>query len=353
MLNQSSPDSALSVAAPATDVGPLMQRPALVVPQGAALAGTMIGVALLALILAGWIPVQFSIATVFLFAGPHNWLEARYILGRLPARAGRLLGFFAVSFTGIIGLTAAFVLVPSYLRSGADTLDYETAYAIWNSAFLLWIATLVQMRGNTNPRFDAGWIWPLAFALIAANWLLPFAFSMALVYLHPCMALVLLDRELKKSRPHWRSAYHGLLLLLPVCIGVLWWRLHDSPRLPGTDPLTTAITNHAGDWFFTGISNHFLVSLHTFLEMVHYGVWVLVIPLIGMRSLPWNLGTIPAARRSRAWKRGVGLFLLMGLTIVVVLWACFLVDYGTTRYIYFLAALLHVLAEIPFLLRVI
>jgi hypothetical protein len=330
---------------------PAPTRPA--VSQGVSIACAMVGLATLALVLAGWIPVQFSIAAVFLFAGPHNWFEARYILGRLPARAGKLFGFFTLSFVGIVGLTLAFALIPSYLRSGAATVDYATAYAIWNTAFLLWVATLIQMRGHTNPRFDAGWIWPLVFLLIAGNWLLPFAFSMALVYLHPCMALVILDRELKKSRPHWRPAYHMLLLLMPVFIAVLWFRLHDAPPLPGSDPLTSAITAHAGDWFFTGVSNHFLVALHTFLEMVHYGVWVLVIPLIGLRAMPWRLETIPAARRSASWKRGVAVFLAFGLFIVVLLWACFLVDYGTTRYIYFLAALLHVLAEIPFLLRVI
>ncbi|MCE9533727.1 MAG: hypothetical protein K8T89_21755 [Planctomycetes bacterium] len=258
-----------------------------------------------------------------------------------------------LSFVGILGLTLAFALIPSYLRAGSDTRDHATAYAIWNTSFLLWIAALIQMRGNTNPRFDAGWVWPLAMLLIAFNWLMPFGFSMAIVYLHPCMALVLLDRELKKSRPNWRPAYHALLLLMPVYVAVLWFRLHDSPALLGTDPLTTAITNHAGDWFFTGVSNHFLVALHTFLEMVHYGIWVLVIPLIGLRSLPWRLETIPAARRSIRWKRGVATLLLVGLGIVLLLWTCFLVDYGTTRYIYFLAALLHVLAEIPFLLRLV
>src|SRR3954468_2141391 len=104
-------------------------------PQGIVLAGIMLAIALAALILAGWIPVQFSIATVFLFAGPHNWFEARYIVGRLPARAGKLFGFFALSFVGIVGLTLSFALIPSYLRSGAATVDFATAYAIWNTAF--------------------------------------------------------------------------------------------------------------------------------------------------------------------------------------------------------------------------
>ena len=37
--------------------------------------------------------------------------------------------------------------------------------------------------------------------------------------------------------------------------------------------------------------------------------------------------------------------LLIGLLVVVVLWACYLLDNGTTRYVYFVVALLHVLAE--------
>jgi hypothetical protein len=143
------------------------------------------------------------------------------------------------------------------------------------------------------------------------------------------------------------------LLLIPAYVGFLWVRLHDSPPLPGDDALTAAITAHAGDWFFTGVSNHFLVALHTFLEMVHYGVWVMVIPLIGLRSRAWRLDTIPAARRSPSWRRAVSLFLAFGFCVVLLLWACFLVDYGTTRSIYFLVALLHVLAEVPFLLRVV
>ena len=36
---------------------------------------------------------------------------------------------------------------------------------------------------------------------------------------------------------------------------------------------------------------------------------------------------------------------------VVVLWAAFIVDYAVTRDIYFTLAIIHVLAEIPFLIR--
>jgi hypothetical protein len=324
-----------------------------VTTSGLPLALGMCAIAGASAILAGWVPIAFSIATVFLFAGPHNWLEARYILGRLPARAGKLWGFFTLSFVGIVGLTAGFAYIPSYLRSASSVLESETLYAAWNTAFLLWIATLVWMRSRTNPRFEAGWVWPLAFLLVAGVWLQPFAMSVALVYLHPLMAFWLLDRELKRTHPSWRPAYHACLLVVPLFMCILFWRLHDAPTLQGDDPVSIAIQQHAGDWFLTGVSNHFLVAAHTFLETVHYGVWILLIPLIGYRSRPWELNTIPAARRGGAWRTGVTLLLLFGLLVVVVLWSCFLLDYGTTRYVYFVVALLHVLAEVPFLLRMI
>ena len=337
-----------------TLAAPSLAPPRPLAPSGAPLAAALFGLALLAAVLAGWVPIQFSIATVFLFAGPHNWFEARYILGRLPARCGKLWGFFLLSFAGIVGLTASFAALPAVIEYAGNELEtYFSAVALWNSALVLWIATLVHMRGRTNPRFDAGWVWPLAFLLLAGNWLAPLLFSMSVIYLHPLMALWILDRELAKSRPRWRPAYHLCLLALPVFLGLLWWKLHDAPPLPGSssDPLTQAITYHAGSAVFTGMSNHLLVAWHTFLEMVHYGVWLLAIPLIGLRSAPWRLGTIPAARRSAAWRRGVAALLLFGLTVVLVLWACFLVDYGTTRHVYFVVAMLHVLAEVPFLLR--
>jgi hypothetical protein len=40
--------------------------------------------------------------------------------------------------------------------------------------------------------------------------------------------------------------------------------------------------------------------------------------------------------------------LVLGGLVVLVLWACFAVDYATTRDVYFTVAMLHVLAEAPF-----
>lgn len=307
--------------------------------------------ALSAALLAGWMPLRFSLVTVFLFAGPHNWLEFRYFLTRLPARWGRLRGFFLLAFSGIVGLTAGFAVLWWLAGSdhcSADLLDLS--YSSLNTLLILWIALLVHMRSRQNPRRDWGWIWPVAFGLIALAWLTPPQWSLALVYLHPLMAFWLLDRELRRSRPHWRPAFHVCLLCLPFFLFALWWRLADAPPLPGDDELSQRIAQHAGAGLVP-FSSHLLVSTHTFLEMLHYGVWVLAIPLIGLRSAPWRLHAVPLARRSSIWRLGVAAFLCVSLAVVIVLWGCFLADYTTTRTVYFVVAMAHVLAEAPFLLR--
>jgi len=319
---------------------------------GVALAAIMLGLTLAAALLAGWTPILFSIATVFLFAGPHNLLEARYFLTRLPARWGKLRPFFLFAFGGLFALCAGSWALP-WLSSWFEwsPLALSTAVAIWNSLFIGWIAGLIQMRMRQNPRREWGWTLPVAFLALATNWFAPFIFSYALVYLHPLMALWLLDRELKRTRPEWRPSYHLCLLAVPILIGLLWWKLHDSPPLSILSEVDSAITNHAGAGVIGGVSSHFLVAAHTFLEMVHYGVWIIAIPLVGMRAAPWRLANVPMARRGVAWRWGIIGLLALGLFISLVLWVSFGQDYATTRYVYFQVALLHVLAEVPFLLR--
>ena len=51
-------------------------------------AAMLVACAGLSALLASFVPLQFSILTVFLFAGPHNWFELRYFLTRLPVRFG-------------------------------------------------------------------------------------------------------------------------------------------------------------------------------------------------------------------------------------------------------------------------
>jgi hypothetical protein len=317
-------------------------------------AAAAVGLQLLAALLAGRMPLEFSIVTVFLFAGPHNWIEARYFLERLPARWGRLRGFFLAGLGGVAGLTAAFAALPWLAQVWEWNADiWPIALAVWNSAVILWIAGLIHIRSRQKPRRDWFWTLPVAFAMVALCWMHPYLWSLALVYLHPLMALWILDLELRSRRPEWRRAYHACLACLPLFLGVLWSALADAPPLAGEGEgiLAIRIAEHAGAAILPGVSAHLLIATHTFLEMLHYGVWLLAIPLVGLRAGPWRLGDIPVARRSPGRRRLLAALLVSAAGVVLFFWGFFLVDYPSARDIYFTVAMLHVLAEVPFLLR--
>ncbi len=324
-------------------------------PAGLTFGVCALGFVIGAATVSGLLPIQFSIVSVFLCAGPHNWVEARYFLSRLPARWGRLQAYFLFGFAGVFALTAAFAGLPYVLlalETGAET--GMSSYALWNTLLVLWIATLVHLRSRQNPRRDWGWVWPVAFVVIALAWYQPMLWDLGLVYLHPFVALWILDREMRRTRPEYRRIYHVCLLAIPVCLGLIWWNLAAAPNLPGDDLLSMRITQHAGSEYtdyLAGISSHCLVATHTFLEAVHYGVWLIAIPWLGRQANLWSVARMPLGRRSLTWTRALQMFLVMGASVVIVLWICFLRDYPITRDVYFTLAMVHVLAEVPFLLR--
>jgi hypothetical protein len=316
-----------------------------------AFAGLGAAVVVASCLLAGFAPLGFSIATVFLFAGPHNWLEARYMLTRMPARWGPLTGYFTLGIGGVLLLTGVFALIPwlsTALNLGPE--GWLTTIAVWNTLLVTWVVSLVLLRSRQNPRRNWYGAIPLGLVAIGVNWLWPLGWGLALVYLHPLMALWFLDREIGRQQLAWQRAYRGLLLLVPVGLAVLWWNLADAPNLPGQD-LYGQITRHAGAGVFNGVSTHLLVSSHTFLEMLHYGVWIVAIPLVSVRMAPWRLDNVPLAKRSLSWRWALTAAIGLGGAIMLVLWGAFLADYPLTRDVYFTVAMLHVLAEVPFLLR--
>ena len=65
----------------------------------------------------------------------------------------------------------------------------------------------------------------------------------------------------------------------------------------------------------------------------------------------WEVKEIPIARHPRGFPKLVSAALLLGVFVVAVLWLGFSADYATTRDIYFTVAIAHVLAEAPFLLK--
>jgi hypothetical protein len=344
-----------------TALDPVVARTAR--PAGLTFGVCALGFVIGAAAVSGLLPIQFSIVSVFLCAGPHNWVEARYFISRLPARWGRLQAYFLFGFAGVFTLTAAFAGLPYVLeaiaaRAELDAEDraatFMSSYAVWNTLLVLWIATLVEARSRQNPRRDWGWVWPVAFVVIALAWIQPMLWDLSLVYLHPFVALWILDREIRRTRPEYRRVYHLCLLAIPVCLGLIWWNLAAAPNLPGDDLLSTRITQHAGsDYtdYLAGISSHCLVATHTFLEAVHYGVWLIAIPWLGRQTNLWSVAHMPLGRRSLTWTRALQVFLMLSAGVVIVLWVGFWQDYPVTRDVYFTLAMVHVLAEVPFLLR--
>ena len=309
---------------------------------------------LLSAAFASWLPLQVSIVTVFLFAGPHNWFELRYFLMRLPVRFGRSRRFFVTAFVGLFVLVSTYVSLPLMYRGASwSNQAWLTVLSIWNSLLLVWLGVLVWLRSKQKVNANWSWMLPVILAIASINWFTPELFSLALVYLHPLVAFWFLDRHLQRVRPRWVSCYRFSLLLVPLLIGVMIWWLSAIPSLQGDNGLFWRITQHSGAELLPNVSSHLLVSVHLFLEMIHYLVWIVALPLLGrtLNDRFWNSRSVPLARHPRGFPRLVALALSLGVVFVVLLWVGFSMDYSTTRDIYFTLAMAHVMAEAPFLLR--
>ena len=303
---------------------------------------------------ASWLPLQVSIVTLFLFAGPHNGFELRYFLMRLPVRFGRSRNFFLTAFAGLGVLTLTYVSLPFIYNAALWSEEaWSVIIASWNTAMLVWIASLVWLRSRQKRRVNWAWTIPVGLVLCSLNWLGPDLFSLAIVYVHPLIALWFLDRHLLRTRPAWSRAYRRCLWVLPLVLMVMIWQLSRTTPLADDNGLFWRITQHSGAEVLPQVSSHMLVSVHLFLEMLHYGVWIVALPLIGRIGSArfWEVRTVPIARHPRGFPRIVAGLLIVAVAVVVVLWFGFSVDYATTRDVYFTIAIAHVLAEAPFLLR--
>ncbi len=300
----------------------------------------------------GAAPLQMSIATIFLFAGVHNLMEFRYFAARMPLVWGKSRIFYTVGIGGVLLLAGGYLTL--YFASGNWMWSLEswaTLSAVWNTAFVLWLGLLVFLRGRQRPKSDWAWAFPVVFLLAALTWVVPQYWSLSLVYIHPFVAMWFLERQIRRTKPEWLRAYHYCLASIPVFLAVLWLSLSGRPNLSEETNLFWRITRHAGSQILPGFSSHLLVATHVFLESIHYFVWILLIPLVDWRAVPWRLSEIPLFAKKGGFPKSVVLALAVSLVIVVVLWGGFATDYTTTRDVYFAFAMAHVLAEFPFLIK--
>jgi len=300
----------------------------------------------------GSFPLQLSILTIFLFAGVHNFMEFRYFAARMPLRWGKSRTYYSVGIGGVIVLAVAYLTL--YFASGnwLWSLDnWAVLTGTWDTAFILWLGLLFFLRGKQRPKSDWAWAFPVAFLLAALAWLVPQYWSLSLVYLHPFIAMWFLERQIRRTKPEWLRAYHYCLASIPVFVVALWISLAGQPDLSEETNLFWRITQHAGSQILPGVSSHLLVATHVFLETIHYMVWILLIPLVDWRAIPWKLDRIPLLSNKKGFPKTVFTVLALSILIVMALWFGFAIDYTTTRDVYFAFAMAHVLAEFPFLIK--
>lgn len=305
----------------------------------------------LAAISIGSFPLQASIITIFLFAGVHNFFEFRYFAARMPFVWGKSKLFYSVGIGGVIVLTSVYLTI--YFTSGW-LWNFETwaiASSSWNTAFILWVGLLFYLRGRQRPKTDWSWAFPIVFLLAAMAWLFPAYWSLALVYLHPFVAMYFLERQIRRTKKEWLTAYRICLATIPFFVIGLWFAFGNAQNLQEENYLFSVITNHAGANILPSISSHFLVATHVFLETIHYSVWIILMPLVDKKAIPWKLSEIPLFSNEKGFPKIVAAALIISVGLMIALWFGFSADYVITRDVYFAFAIAHVLAEFPFLIK--
>lgn len=279
-------------------------------------------------------PVLLATLSVAFLAGPHNFMEARYMLGRLPGRAGRLRGYFWLSAIGVLLLGFSSLALP-FLGGG-------TTIRVWNALLIAWVTALVGLRRREHPRREWPWLEPAALILTGLMWAHPGAFTLGLVLGHPLLALVILGRELHAFRRPERRFYPQVLAAVPVGLAVLVAGL-VARGYTGTDEIRSFFVASPGSPLF--------LAAHTYLELIHYAVWIGVLPLLAQVTHRTELRLFPALKKSARRLQAAKLLLLLGAAIACLLWWGFSMNFDLTRDLYFRVAIFHVLVEFPFLVR--
>lgn len=279
-------------------------------------------------------PVLVATFSVGFLAGPHNLMEARYLLSRLPSRAGKLKSYFWLSAVGIVLLGFSSLTLPVFSEL--------TAYRLWNTALIVWVAALAALRRQENPRREWPWLEPAALMLVGAMWAYPSFFTLILVLGHPVLALVILGRELHAFRRPELRVYYQVMAAVPVGLAVLWAGLSLQEPMTG-EQIRSFFTLTAGSPVF--------LATHTYLELLHYAVWIGVLPWLAGITRREKLELFPALRKSARRLLAARAILLCGLLVTAMFWWGFSLDFETTRDFYFRLAIFHVLVEFPFLLR--
>ena len=245
---------------------------------------------------------------------------------------------------------------------------WPTILASWNTLLLLWIGGAGLAARKKKVRRDWSWAIPVALGLCSLNWLAPEFFSLGIVYLHPLVALWFLDRHLRTQAARVATHLSPLLVSVAIAPGRNVLATLADPSASGRQ--RTLLENHptcrraiTAKRFQPCAGRHACISRDAALRCLAGGAAAdCAVSKIGDTEGAGQLtvsqprarlgGEDRAAGASSPWiSRLVATALVFGLFVVAILWFGFSVDYATTRDVYFTVAIAHVLAEAPFLLK--
>ncbi|HEY9776298.1 MAG TPA: hypothetical protein V6C81_21230 [Planktothrix sp.] len=305
-------------------------------------------------ILAGYTPIWFTLLTVCAFGAPHHWTELRYFMSRLPSRFGPLQGFFATAFSGALVLWVfEVILTRLYVQDVLPPAIAKVGLLAFNQTLIFWMLGLSVLRYKSKSNKVSSLLLansPYAALATLANLLSAPGFSLAITYMHPLLGLWILERELRRTRKSWLRGYHWSLLSIPVALAALIWVLHGSGDAHPSGQLAGMLNgNVIGSKLFSNASTTMLLAIFGFLQMVHYGVWVIGIPIANQSWKRWNLDRIPVLTTKPSLRPFLLAAIGLSLSATLFFWFGFCIDYNTVNEIYIAVSMLHVLAEIPFI----
>jgi hypothetical protein len=306
----------------------------------------MLGVAVLALVLATRAPLATTVLGLIAFGVLHNVLEIRYVAGRFaPVLSGRLLGLLLVLITGIVVCR----LLTAYWPSGARYAEITLGFVVLAAGTVFGMTALPGDRSVTGVLLTAGILLLLSIGA-AVSIAFPAYYFVVLTHLHNLVPLAFLwdwARRIPSSgaRTMFRLTQVLWIIVLPLMIlaGVFDGLVADGPgivhRFVGTG--SAVISSATPPALLEQMGLRFLV-MFAFMQTMHYVVWVGFLPRFAPDATAAFESRVPWLRGRRAWALGIG--------GGAVLAAVFLTDYFQGKAIYAALASYHAYLEFPVLL---
>ena len=290
-----------------------------------------------ALIGARTAPYLSAIAGFTLCAVPHNLSELTFFFA---GRGGVGTALPKAPRWALMGLI--FMMTPGFLYLIPGLLSAQQKLSLFSchmAAIPLWIGAMA-LAAPLRPMVRVG-LFSAGLAASALAWKAPLIASVVVAHGHHVTALILTWLILRDRPDAEKTLARPLFLAVVVAIlaGTAWLLLGPAGT-PGPQGPPGAAETLVNAIFLDGMTPEMLdrwMAVYAFQLWLHYGVWVMLVPALGL--LP-----SPGPRPVGALAIAVALVLVVGATLL------FLDAFAQTRTVYMALAGLHSYGEFPVML---